>query len=71
MKIKAIYEDNVLKPLRDLKLPNKARVSIIVHESFSDLLDELGEPEAGENIDTVLKEIRTKRYYDTPLQNLP
>lgn len=64
MKIKAIYENNVLKPLGDLSLPNKARVSITIHESFSDLLDELGEPVAGEDIDTVLKEMRTKRYYD-------
>ena len=64
MKIKAIYENNVLKPLGDLNLPDKARVSITIHESFSDLLDELGEPEAREDIDTVLKEMRTKKYYD-------
>ena len=64
MKIKAIYENNVLKPLGDLNLPNNARVSITIQESFSDLLDELGEPEAREDIDAVLKETRTKRYYD-------
>jgi predicted DNA-binding antitoxin AbrB/MazE fold protein len=64
MKIKAIYENNVLKPLEDLNLPNKALVSITIHESFSDLLDKLGEPEAGEDIDAVLKEMRTRRYYD-------
>jgi predicted DNA-binding antitoxin AbrB/MazE fold protein len=51
MKIKAIYENNVLKPLGDLDLPNKARVSITIQESFSDILDELGEPEAREDID--------------------
>lgn len=59
-----LNENNVLKPIGDLNLPNKARVSITIHESFSDLLDELGEPVAGEDIDTVLKEMRTKRYYD-------
>jgi len=64
MKIKAIYENNVLKPLGNLNLPNNARVSITIQESFSDLLDELGEPEAREDIDAVLKETRTKRYYD-------
>jgi predicted DNA-binding antitoxin AbrB/MazE fold protein len=64
MKIKAIYENNVLKPLGNLDLPNKALVSITIHESFSDLLEELGEPEAGEDIDAVLKDIRKKRYYD-------
>lgn len=53
MKIKAIYENNVPKPLGDLNLPDKARVSITIHESFSDLLDGLGEPVAGEDIDTV------------------
>jgi len=64
MKIKAIYENNVLKPLGNLDLPNKALVSITIHESYSDLLEELGEPEAGEDIDAVLKDIRKKRYYD-------
>ena len=50
MKIKAIYENNVLKPIGELDLPNKARVSITIQESFSDLLDELGEPEAREDV---------------------
>ena len=64
MKIKAIYENNVLKPLVNLDLPNKARVSITIQESFSDILEELGEPEAREDVDAVLKETRTRRYYD-------
>lgn len=64
MKIKAIYENNVLKPLGDLDLPDNARVSITIQESFSDLLEELGEPEAREDIDAVLKETRTRKYYD-------
>ncbi|MEI8003859.1 MAG: hypothetical protein WCG94_05940 [Methanothrix sp.] len=54
----------MLKPLVDLNLPNKSRVCITIHESFSDLLDELGEPEAWEDIDAVLKVTRTRRYYD-------
>ena len=64
MKIKAIYENNMLKPLGNLNHPNKALVSITIHECFSDLLDELGVPEASEDIDSVLKETRTRRYYD-------
>ena len=64
MKIKAIYENNVLRPLCDLDIPNKALVSITVHESFSDLLQDLGEPEAREDIDVVLQDIRKRRYYD-------
>jgi predicted DNA-binding antitoxin AbrB/MazE fold protein len=58
MKIKAIYENNVLKPIGELDLPNKTWVSITIQESFSDLLDELGEPEAREDVDAVLKEKR-------------
>ncbi len=64
MKIKAIYQDNVLKPIDDLNLPNNARVSITIQESFSDLFDELGELEAKEDIDVVLREIRTRKCYD-------
>ncbi len=64
MKIKAIYEDDVLKPLGDLDLPDKALVSITIHESFSDLLDELGEPEAKEDVEAVLNEMRKRRYND-------
>jgi hypothetical protein len=45
-------------------VPNmKIKASITIHESFSNLLDELGEPEAREDIDAVLKETRTRRYY--------
>ena len=64
MKIKAVYENKVLKPLQDLDLPDKARVSITIQENFSDLLEELSEPEAGEDIDAILKEMRTRKYYD-------
>jgi predicted DNA-binding antitoxin AbrB/MazE fold protein len=64
MKIKAVYENKALKPLGDLDLPERARVSIIIHKSFSDLLDEMGEPEAREDIEAVLKETRTRKYYD-------
>jgi len=39
-------------------------VSITIHESFSDLLEELGEPEAREDVDAVLKDMRKRRYYD-------
>lgn len=56
----------MLKPLGNLDLPNKALVSITIHESFSDLLDELGEPEAREDIEAVLKEMRKRRCYDYP-----
>ena len=54
----------MLKSIGELDLPNKARVSITIQESFSDLLEELGEPEAREDIDAVLKETRTRKYYD-------
>jgi predicted DNA-binding antitoxin AbrB/MazE fold protein len=52
MQIKTIYEDKVFKPLKDLNLPDKAEVRLTVRRPFSDLLDELGEPDAEEDIDS-------------------
>jgi predicted DNA-binding antitoxin AbrB/MazE fold protein len=64
MKIKAIYEDKVLKPLNDLSLPEKSEVRLTIKRSFSDLLDELGEPEAKEDIDFLLGSMRQRSYYE-------
>jgi hypothetical protein len=55
-----IEVNNAVKLLWDLDLPNKALVSITIHESFSDLLEELGEPEAREDVDAVLKDMRKR-----------
>jgi predicted DNA-binding antitoxin AbrB/MazE fold protein len=62
MQIKAIYEDKVFKPLKDPDLPDKAKVRIIIKRSFSDLLDELGELKANQDIDRLLKDIKTRNY---------
>jgi len=64
MQIKAVYENKVFKPLKDPSLPDKAEVRLTVKRSFSDLLDELGEIEAKEDIDSVLKSMRRKSYYE-------
>jgi predicted DNA-binding antitoxin AbrB/MazE fold protein len=64
MQIKAVYEDKVFKPLKDLNLPDKAEVRLTIRRRFSDLLDELGEPEAKEDIDSVLKSMRERSYYE-------
>jgi len=64
MKIKAIYEDKVFKPIKDLSLPDRSEVKIIIKRSFCDLLDELGEPEAKEDIDSVLGSMRKRSYYE-------
>ena len=64
MKIKAIYEDRVFKPIKNISLPDRSEVSIIIKRSFSDLLDELGEPEAKEDIDSALVSMRKRRYYE-------
>ena len=64
MKIKAIYEDRVFKPIKNISLPDRSEVSIIIKRSFSDLLDELGEPEAKEDIDSALGSMRKRRYYE-------
>jgi predicted DNA-binding antitoxin AbrB/MazE fold protein len=64
MQIKAVYEDKVFKPLKDLNLPDKAEVRLTIRRRFSDLLDELGEPEAKEDIDSVLRSMRERSYYE-------
>lgn len=64
MQVRAIYEDEVLKPLKKLDLPDKAEVKIIIKESFSRLLEEVGEAEAKEDVDQVLKEMRARDHYE-------
>ncbi len=63
MQIKAVYENNVLKPLKKLNLKEKTEVQITIRKSFSKLLDELGELEPREDINRVLKNMRTKNYH--------
>jgi len=63
MHIKAIYENEVLKPLEKLDLKEKTEVWITIRKSFSELLDELGDIEAKEDIDKVLESMRVKNYY--------
>ena len=64
VKIKAVYEDNVFRPLKKPDLPERTEVSLTVKESFSHLLDELQGIEAKEDIDETLKSMRRKKYYD-------
>ena len=63
MQIKAIYENNVLKPFKKLNLKEKTEVRISIRKSFYKLLNELGEMEAKEDIDRVLEKMRVKKYY--------
>ena len=63
MRIKAVYRDEVLKPLQKLNLPEKTKVRITIKGSFSELLDELGEMEAKEDINKVLEGMRVRNYY--------
>ncbi len=63
MQIKAIFEKNVLKPLKKLDLKEKTHVRVTIRKSFYKLLDELGEIEAKEDIDGVLESMRVKKYY--------
>ena len=62
MRIRAIYEDEVLKPLKKLDLPERMEVRVIIRGSFSKLVEELGEIEAKEDIDKVLGGIRNRNY---------
>jgi predicted DNA-binding antitoxin AbrB/MazE fold protein len=63
MQITALYEKDVLKPLKKLDLKEKTKVRITIRDSFYKLLQELGEIEARESIDNVIENIRTKKYY--------
>lgn len=63
MQITALYEKDVLKPSRKLDLKEKTRVRITIRDSFYKLLQELGEIEARDDIDKVMENIRTKKYY--------
>jgi predicted DNA-binding antitoxin AbrB/MazE fold protein len=63
MQITAIYEQNVLKPLKKLDFKEKTQVRITIRKSFYKLLSELGEIEAKEDIDRVLENMRVKKYY--------
>jgi len=64
MKIKAIYEDGVLKPIKKLDLPERKKVRVVIRKSFSKLLDEVGEVEAKKNVDKVLENIKARNYYE-------
>lgn len=63
MQITALYEKDVLKPSRKLDLKEKTRVRITIRDSFYKLLQELVEIEARDDIDKVMENIRTKKYY--------
>jgi len=41
IRVKAMYEEGVLKPIEKLDLPEKAKVRITISGSFSKLLDEV------------------------------
>lgn len=47
-------------PLKDMSLPDRAEVRLTVKRSFSDFLDDLGELEAKEDIDSVLGSMRRR-----------
>ncbi len=49
-------------PLKDLGLPDRVEVQLTVKRSVSGFLDELGELEAKEDIDSVLRSMRRRSY---------
>jgi len=56
--VSAMDENESLKPESPFAFKDSPLVHITIHQSFSDFLEEIGEPEAKEDIDTVLNEIR-------------
>jgi predicted DNA-binding antitoxin AbrB/MazE fold protein len=63
MKIRAVYEGEVLKPLQKLDLPENVEVRLTIEKTFAGLLDELGEIEAKEDIDSVISDLKRRTYY--------
>ena len=63
MQIRAIYKKNILEPLDKLYLKENSKVRLTIKKSFYELLDDLGEIEAKDDIEKVLKEVRVKKYY--------
>ena len=57
-------DDEVLKTPKKLDRPDTAEVEIVIKESFSKLWTEVGEEEAKEDVDLVLREMRARRYYE-------
>ena len=49
---------------KKLGLCDKNEVEIVIRESFSKLLEEVGAVEAKEDVDLVLQEMRTRNYYE-------
>jgi len=64
MQIKAVYNKNVLRPLKKLKLKENSEVRITIKNSFYELLEEVGEIEAKEDVEKSLENMRVKKYYD-------
>ena len=62
--VKAVYENGVLKPEYPLHFNNSTVLYVTIHRSFSDFLEEFGAPEAKEDIDSVLHEMRYRKWYD-------
>jgi hypothetical protein len=54
----------VLRSPKKLDLCDKNEVEIVIRESFSKLLEEVGAVEAKEDVDLVLQEMRTRNYYE-------
>jgi len=61
--IKAVYENGVLKPEHPLNISESTKVHITIHQSFSEYIEQFGAPEAKEEIDVVLDEIRHRKWY--------
>lgn len=51
-----------MKTQKKLDLPDEAEVEIVIKEGFSKLLSVVGEVEAKEDVDLILRVMRARRY---------
>ena len=60
IKKNAVYKEGTLILEDRVNLPEHARVEVVIRKKFSDFVKKFGEPEAKEDIDTILAKNRRR-----------
>jgi predicted DNA-binding antitoxin AbrB/MazE fold protein len=60
IKTNAVYKEGTLILEDRVNLPEHARVEVVIRKKFSDFVKKFGEPEAKEDIDTILAKNRRR-----------
>ena len=60
IKTNAVYKEGTLILEDRVNLPEHSRVEVVIRKKFSDFVKKFGEPEAKEDIDTILAKNRRR-----------